>query len=63
MWKAMASKGRVQEAIDQMLALEKQTRTVRIFFLFLPNISLLVARVEEYIRLLSNEWPMSSLGL
>lgn len=32
MWKAMASKGRVQEAIDQMLALEKQTRTVRFFF-------------------------------
>lgn len=33
MWKAMASKGRVQEAIDQMLALEKQTRTVRFFFI------------------------------
>lgn len=28
LWKSWAASGKVQEAIDQLLALEKQTRTV-----------------------------------
>lgn len=31
LWKSWANSGRVQEAIDQLLALEKQTRTVKDF--------------------------------
>lgn len=32
LWKSWAASGKVQEAIDQLLALEKQTRTVSCFF-------------------------------
>lgn len=28
LWKSWAAQGKIQEAIDQLLALEKQTRTV-----------------------------------
>lgn len=32
-WKSWAAKGKIQEAIDQLLALEKQTRTVSLCLL------------------------------